>query len=130
MALEKKDLLKDRIKVTTPFLGMQSEGYEVNMIFTPSSIYEAKYPKLYPANFKRLSWWEERKIEDMPEYVKNDKKVFKVSEWTRYETQYSGKVILSEVSWVYIGTVTYKLQPANESDYQQYINSLTPSALK
>jgi hypothetical protein len=35
----------------------------------------------YPHLFKPLQWWEERQIDDMPEYVKVGIELFKIIEW-------------------------------------------------
>lgn len=65
-----EELLKTRIKCIAPFLGMEREGFEVDVIFEPSEAAECSYPRLYPANFKFLGWWEERKPEDMPKWLR------------------------------------------------------------
>lgn len=60
------DLLTPRFKVIADYIG---NNVEVGTIFT-SDIGE--YYEKFPANFKRLEWWEERKLEEMPEYVKQE----------------------------------------------------------
>lgn len=73
----------------------------------------------YPLIFKRLEWWEERKPEDMPEYVKriSDNAVFKLK---------SGQYVLTLIEK--IGVDTYEFEyivtaflPATKADYDYYI---------
>ncbi len=35
-------------------------------------------PSLYPAIFKKLEWWEERSLEELPEYVESDNTIYKL----------------------------------------------------
>lgn len=44
------------------------------------------YPNDYPTIFKKLEWWEDRNIKDLPEYVKkiDTEAVYKVF-WNRYK---------------------------------------------
>jgi hypothetical protein len=38
-------------------------------------------PEKYPANFQPLPWYAERKKSEMPEFIKCDERVWKVTEW-------------------------------------------------
>lgn len=75
-----EELLKKRVKLIEPYPGCT---FDIGVIFiqinNKSSFYEpinssvtdlVRYPDKYPVNFKVLEWWEDRDIEDMPEYVK------------------------------------------------------------
>lgn len=66
-----------------------------------------KNPDHYPHLFKRLEWWEDRKPEEMPEYVKWKymDQVFKITELTK-----NGNHLLSTVL------------PATSQQYLEYIN--------
>lgn len=65
-------------------------------------------PKDYPHLFKKLEWWEDRKPEEMPEYVK------------MMDGPVKGTVRkMSELEFPY--HVYYKFLPATKSDYDQYI---------
>lgn len=69
----------------------------------------------YPHLFQPLEWWEERKVEDMPEYVRHTSvnKIEKVIRWC----------IKSQLNYVAIKHTTwdlYHLMPATE---QEYINT-------
>ena len=79
----------------------------------------------YPHLFKRLNWWEEREIEDMPRYIKCNvrsyRTVFKVSEYIKIgdssiEITHTDPNIPS--SWV-----AWEPQVATEQEYLDYINS-------
>ncbi len=74
-----EELLKPRYEVTAPWPGC---SYVVGDILTQAkglvNYYECEeklngligFPEKYPANLCKLNWWEHRKPEDMPEYVK------------------------------------------------------------
>jgi len=63
-----EELLKPRYKVVAEFPRMEDfEGCEVdNIIVAEDNMWYENYPHL----FKKLGWWEDRKREDMPMYLK------------------------------------------------------------
>lgn len=72
----------------------------------------------YPAIFKPLSWWEERALEDMPEYVKevmktdfgeSDKGTFTIE---KYDSDYVF-IMLAHIDYI----------PSTLTEYQSFINS-------
>jgi hypothetical protein len=73
--LSKEEILKPRYKVIADY---PSQAFEMGNIIIGTSAYLVKgegfcnsgYMQEYPHLFKKLEWWEERKIEDLPEYVK------------------------------------------------------------
>lgn len=81
----------------------------------------------FPHLFKKLEWWEEREIEEMPEYVKvviDDKPGFvhKVEGWVgnnAYGVPMYG--FKNRVGYVSPRSVT-DLLPATAAEYEQYIN--------
>lgn len=83
----------------------------VNGIWSKSTIHDvSKYPHL----FKRLEWWEDRKPEEMPEYVKDKyNQVHKVTSVERIGAN------LEKGFYAHWKNV----QPATLAEYQQYINS-------
>ncbi len=89
-----EELLKSRIKCHTSFLGMEREGYSVNDVFVPVDAGEAMLPQRYPANFRWLNWWEERKVEELPAHVtyvddtSSHYGVHKVVSWSRINSGY------------------------------------------
>lgn len=86
----------------------------------------------YPAIFKKLEWWEEREIEDMPEYLKDDNGVYKCRNW-HYQSRKSPDLIALEIynfepersgsgwSEKYLLTIRYKnILPATKEEYDAY----------
>ena len=77
----------------------------------------------YPHLFKPLKWWEDRKPEDMPEYVKLKPeyggRVYKLSE---AKESYGGKAFMFDYPitehWIDLSQCI----PATETEYTQYIN--------
>lgn len=70
----------------------------------------------YPHLFQPLQWWEDRRPEDMPEYVKWGKQVLKVDEWI-YGSH------LPHGYWASIdGYSNYARHfiPATQSEYEQF----------
>lgn len=75
----------------------------------------------FPHLFKKLEWWEDRAIEDMPEYVRFKERVLKVSRWlSDIEDVENGWCELVERGY---DCHTSHLLPATESEYTNYINS-------
>ncbi len=131
-----EELLKPRRKVIAPYPGSPfkvgdilywhrtgESGFGNDGFYSRSSHYEivvTLYPPgeidTMPHLFKKLEWWEERKTEDMPEYVKtHDKKVFKAHHWD--ETA-SLAWIEDECFDIYCD----RCLPATEQEYQKFIN--------
>jgi len=81
----------------------------------------------YPHLFKRLEWWEERKLEDMPEYVRlnpvntiGGEKVFIIKSW--HQEHKSIRAIIESHEHMNAMFERYFL-PATQSEYLNYINS-------
>lgn len=75
--MDYKKLLRPRYKVIDSYPSMKGEGLEVGSIITCKNYDNDFSEKLwcemndtYPHLFKKLEWWEERKIEELPEYIK------------------------------------------------------------
>jgi len=74
-------------------------------------------PLKYPANFRKLEWWEYRKLEDMPKYVKRlwDGEIVKVDKWflvgddMRWHTQHPFVTMSAETCI-----------PSTEQEYNHY----------
>lgn len=76
-----KELLKPRYKVIADYPGNDIPiGYIITDVdyYTRRNVDFDKWPHI----FKKLEWWEDRKPEEMPEYlkVKSTKGIFKVSD--------------------------------------------------
>jgi hypothetical protein len=68
-----EDLLKPRYKVIADYPGCRWEvGHIIEMKRVATSV-DDKYFDNYPHLFQPLKWYEERKPEDMPEYVKSER---------------------------------------------------------
>lgn len=84
-------------------------------------------PSYYPHLFKKLEWWEERKPEEMPEYVKakdSSGEVSKVIE--HFSKPYASKPNhpVCKVEYLINGAreFYYELLPATKEEYDNYIN--------
>lgn len=81
----------------------------------------------YPALFKKLEWWEERKPEDLPEYVKENKdggyfaKVKKHFSDSKGEPNKYGCQLELYTDWNFFSYSNWL--PTTESEYNEYINS-------
>lgn len=71
-----EELLKPRYRVIADY---PNSGYDIGDILTPDREYWSKENSIrlcaedvsqYPHLFQKLEWWQERKPEEMPEYVK------------------------------------------------------------
>lgn len=113
-----EELLKPRYEVIADYPGC---NVEVGTIFQ-SDIGE--YFDRYPANFRKLAWWEHRKREELPEYVRlylplpERYKIVKVDKF---------KVLDTGDCWIdhaegknYLGIQD---TPATEAEYQEYLKS-------
>ena len=121
-----KNLLTPRYRVENPYPEMGRHNIEVGDILTDNSITAVTNQngdaifafewETFPNIFKPLSWWEERALEDMPEYVKSGQgnSVRKVK---GYELHWN-KIILDG------GKVRSISQwfPATLTEYQSFIN--------
>lgn len=87
-----EELMKPRYRVLTDWPRSEFEVGEIlTMIQTKSHEHlwngnPAKYITVkecdqYPHLFKKMNWWEEREEKDMPEYVKTNTQVVKVTGW-------------------------------------------------
>lgn len=123
-----KKILWERYKVIGPF---PDSPYQINDIITPDTeepdiwVIEGaglkspelhNHPNSYPNIFKKLEWWEARKVEDMPEYIvigtKLGRQVVKVDSYTVNGFHYTE------------GTQHFLLfgytQPATEQEYNDF----------
>ena len=121
MTLE--ELLRRRYKVENLY---PECPYQVDDI-----LYEAEKSFLdnYPYLFRRLHWFEEREIQDMPQYISIDSKVWKIKEWRKDIIGHwypmnevdakSDSENFSNISWHFRSTHS---KPATEEEYNSYIN--------
>lgn len=126
-----QDLMKPRYKVIADYPGNKMKvggiielmpyGSFVGDAFHSkdgSKIWFDKYEiddfKNYPAVIRLLSWWEERKAEDMPEYIRlNQIQVVKVG---KHHSQRHDEFYASDTKYNYAYGIC---KPATESEYLQ-----------
>lgn len=103
------ELLVPRYEVIEDF---PRSGYNIGAILTPitkrNKIFECinspssetiYNPEKYPHLFRKMAWWENRDIEDMPKYVMfHNKTIYKINYWDIS----SFKGILEEKKQIYI----------------------------
>ena len=147
MEKEIEDLLKDRYKVIAPY---PSSPYEVGDLveitdigtsfhctttkewntfieeFAPVENYwSIKLIDDYPHLFRKLEWWEDREVSEMPEYVKPAKSpqyIFKVIKFT------DGRVYFQNNNGGTSSQPAGVMLPATESEYLTYTHqSQTPT---
>lgn len=128
-----EELLKPRYKVIAEW---PESTFEIGQIITKSDLVEdwlqtdnflhgfkLSAVEKYPHLFKKLEWWEERKLEDMPKYVRWDYKpgcdgahmknlIAKVDGWVQasYGVISQGQTTSSHF-WL----------PATEQEYNDYL---------
>src|SRR5690242_15646600 len=144
-----EELLRPRYKVIAIWPGMHIEPFRLNEIVTlqyyteeegedkaegfvyipykhkPKNFMWESFFTLFPHLFKKLEWYEERKTEEMPEYVKWDYNpktdnedvkglVEKVIKWVQdcHGVVTSGSMVIATCHWL----------PATAAEYEQYIN--------
>jgi len=121
------ELMKQRYEVIADYPGQK---YQIGDVIPGERSYVAGETdewslkvsmKDYPALFKPLQWWEHRKPEDMPEYVKERGgwAVFKVVPGLEHHLRF----IDHKIPLDFIHPVNYHYEPATEAEYTQYINS-------
>lgn len=136
MALSKEELLKDRYKVIADY---PKSIHKVGAIYTIGINGDVLYcdqngPRMsqYPHLFKKLDWWEDRKIEEMPEYLRSQKQPI------NHQARFSNVVIMCGVDafWdsakysakggnvtAYGGIIIDCFMPATEEEYNAYLQS-------
>lgn len=135
-----EELLKPRIKVAADYpdcpyaVGsiIEIEEDQEGDQYLAVSGFIVYFPEKYPHLFKKLEWWEERKLEEMPEYVKITStpmlverfiaigQIVKIhkhfsTSWGDYSK--SGCQVFGDDFMSYS-----KCLPATQTEYEQYIN--------
>ena len=128
--MTKEELLMPRIQVINPYPGCQ---FKVGTILTKNEkinsgdwanieghgLIGMKISEMepYPHLFKPLQWWEYRKPEDMPEYVKDAfNQIHKPTSWGVFN---GGVMCVIRFGMCKASN----LMPATESEYNEYINN-------
>lgn len=111
------ELLKPRYEVIADYPGSSFTIGEV--VFDYKEKAKSAFDK-YPHLFRPLAWWEHRKPEDMPEYVKDKSsgKVYKVADPSQNHRIWH---VDGEIEHRFITRSWYT--PATETEYQEYLKS-------
>lgn len=124
------ELLKPRWKVISSFPG--GEWLKIGEILVLRDLgeyvdaWDSLLPENYPAIFQPLKWWEERNIEDLPEYIKNVDGVYKLlgraggsKEMMRWMVVPNFPEYGEEFSYI----LDNRMEPATKEDYDIFINN-------
>lgn len=123
--MTQEELLKPRYKVIADYpLGVYTIGevlqpeYDNTMGVVEGGYFKTDLSK-YPAIFQPLEWYEERKSEDLPPYVKTTHKNFQVIKVWKWEDG----IIKFEKGG---GLLASYIMPATEQEYNDYQSPPTP----
>ena len=122
-----EDLLTPRYKVIADYPGCP---FKVGAVLEKVKTVSGKWfvrgmfhdPEDFPANFKKLEWWEERKGNEAPKYIKSNNIVYKVDRWSKS---------FQDTHWLgcFVNKTKYipceELTPATSDDYNAYLQTLT-----
>lgn len=136
-----EELMKPRYKVIADYPGCPFKvGQVLEKVKTVSGKWFVRgmfyQPDDYPANFKKMQWWEERKPDDMPEYIKfaHSGAVYKISKWKpsmqswhiKNETDETDGTDITEafasIDWHFQSD---KCIPVTAAEYEAYLQTLT-----
>jgi hypothetical protein len=130
--MTKEELLKERYKVISDYpgcvfrLGEILEATEFPQRWAAEKFnLNNNHPAYYPNIFKKLEWWEERKKEEMPIYIKSlsDGRVAKSEKWDIKKNQLSDEntyAVVGRFCWFVRG-----ISPATEEEYNSQFNKAT-----
>lgn len=141
--MTKEELLKPRYKVIADY---PESRYNVGSIFYKYEFVNGNYAYVentespldgrvarvewvenYPIHFRKLEWWEDRKPEDMPQYVKERKEGGMVARVKKHFTNSIGEdnkkgcQLDIVTDWNFFSYSIW--QPATEEEYNQYLKS-------
>lgn len=129
-----EDLLKPRYKVIAAF---PESPFYIGDIINSERWQEAYNLNDFPAIFKQLHWWHERKKDDLPKYIgyKSEKGVFHwvqpVVRWLGVSLQEQGTCIVSYTdligNYAEIDQALYGTTPATLTEYNEYITHSLPN---
>jgi len=95
--------------------------YDVGEVFWAYTEMDESFYLAYPNLFRKLNWWENRKEEDMPEYLKIDYnsngsfKYYKIEKWLHDNKV--GKINDLQVCSLNIWPPEKTFQPCSEEEY-------------
>lgn len=112
-----QELMKPRFKLIADYPGNSQPIGNVT-----TEIHTAEYFRKFTANFQELKWWEERKPEEMPEFVKEGDIVEMVEKW---ETRFSDiwMILSDQDAYRVTRNIMCFYEPAAESEYLSCLNT-------
>lgn len=127
-----EELMKPRYKTIADFpSNILPIGHITTLNGTATAVTSSVYFfEKYRHLFQKLEWWEERKVEDMPVYVKtipsfeSKPRIIKVQEWFLYDTL-DGAGNPLEMFGIKDGYShgAFALLPATETEYLKYLET-------
>lgn len=75
-----------------------------------------KWLSTFPHLFRKLKWFEDRAIEDLPEYLKDKNEIYKVYKYDLSYSMFSVKVY--EKSGYILTLFLYNVLPSNKEEYE------------
>lgn len=115
-----EELLKHRYKVIADY---PFTNYNIGDILLIEGTEDYKESRIsffeqYPLMFQPLQWWEERKVEDMPDYLKDigDSEMFRIVKWLSN----SKAEIFTKWGKRYVDAEHFL--PSTKEEYEQYLN--------
>jgi hypothetical protein len=119
------DLLKPRVKCIAPYPGMNNRKVGdiiewIEGLHGPQDLWLGVYGE-YPHLFKPLQWWEERGIDEMPEYVKCiwENKLIGIYKIQKWEIE-NRRGLISQTQVI---SISEGVEPATENEYLKYVNN-------
>lgn len=114
------DRLSESFHITTTY---SFEGFE--LVPCANWVNEDEVKK-YPALFKKLEWWEDRKPEDMPDFLKaTEGGIIKVKKWQIDEDETNPHLYFTTQADK-LGFYPRKHLPATLEEYTAYHSTQTP----
>jgi len=126
------DLMAPRYKVVADYPHMENDQIEIGDIISPYGMgfmYPEEVKKMYesfPHLFRKLNWWEERRPEEMPEYVKIVQPPYKgeVLYLPDYERGSNDHEFVMNRDKLFMQHLAF-CEPATEQEYLDYLNAIT-----
>jgi len=119
-----EELLKPRYKVIADYPNSVHKIGSIILTEDYAPFDRIKYYRCadYHHLFRKLEWWEDRKPENMPEYVNTGKKILKVTKWHIDKDVYEYDVWFEAEGGHPNGHTVLTRVPATKEEYDLFIN--------
>jgi hypothetical protein len=115
-----EELLQPRFKVIANFPDSTRNIGDIIYVDNKKEKYWSdnyeKWLSSFPHLFKKLEWYEDRKIEDLPEYLKDKNEIYKVYKYDLSYSMFSVKVY--EKSGYILTLFLYNVSPSTKEEYE------------